>query len=61
MEEFPLKRNNILWKQTVHFILQARHENVQMSPLVIHMVSYLLKALKVARETMRPSAMIAEV
>ena len=56
-----MKRNNILWKQTLHFILQARHENVQMSPLETHMVSYLLKALKAARETMRPSAMIAEV
>ena len=49
------------WKQTLHSFLQARHENVQMSPLEIHMVSYLLKALKAARETMRPSAMIAEV
>ena len=61
MDEFPLNRNNILRKQTLHFILQARHENVQMNPLQIHMVSYLLNALKAAREAMRPSAMIAEV
>ena len=56
-----MKRNNIVSKQTLHFILQARHENVQMNPLEIHMVSYLLSALKAAREAMRPSAIIAEV